>query len=106
MLDFQTAFRAHIPFIGVHTDDPVNVRTILQHLSGKTVQQLPTAKKAPIGDTYLWWTEDPLQVNTDMYRKLCATTASCVVINPDKPNPCWCMTPASCRHPRSFIGSI
>jgi len=86
MLDFTTAFKAHLPFIGVHTDDPVNVRTILQHLSGKAVQPLPTAKQAPVGDAYLWWTEDPLQVNTDMYRKLCAATASCVVVNADKPN--------------------
>lgn len=86
MLEFQTAFKAHLPFIGVHTDDPVNVRTILQHLSGKTLQPLPTARAAPIGDAYLWWTEDLQQVTTDMYRKLCAVAASAVVINPDKSN--------------------
>jgi hypothetical protein len=86
MLDFTTAHKAHLPFIAVHTDDPVNVRTILQHLSGKSLQPLPTAKNAPIGDMYLWWTEDPTTVTTDMYRKLCASTASCAVINPEKPN--------------------
>lgn len=86
MLDFLTAYRAHLPFIGVHTDDPVNVRTVLQHWSQKTVQPLPTTKAAPIGDSYLWWTEDPAQVTVDTYRKLCATTASCVVINPEKTN--------------------
>lgn len=86
MLDFQTAWKAHLPFIGVHTDDPVNVRTILQHLSGKIPQQLPTVKSVAVGDAYLWWTEDVAQVTTDLYKKLCAATASCVVINPDKPN--------------------
>lgn len=86
MLDFVVAYKAHLPFIGIRTDDPVNVKTVLQTLAGKTVQPLPTAKSAPIGDGYLYWTEDPLQVNTDVYRKLCASTASCVVINADKSN--------------------
>ena len=86
MLDFQTAWKAHLPFIGVHTDDPVNVRTILQHLSGKMPQALPTVKSVTVGDAYLWWTEDLAQVTTDLYRKLCAATASCVVINPTTPN--------------------
>ena len=86
MLDFNTAHKAHLPFIAVHTDDPVNVRTILQAISGKTLQPLPTVKAAPIGDQYLYWTENLEQVTTDIYRKLCATTASCVVINPDKPS--------------------
>jgi ATPases of the AAA+ class len=86
MHDFLTAFKAHLPFIAVRTDDPVNVRTVLQHWSGKTLQPLPTAKAAPVGDQYLWWTEDPQQITTDMYRKLCGATASAVVINPDKPS--------------------
>lgn len=87
MIDFKTAFRAHLPFIGVHTDDPINVRSVLQHWAQKPLQPLPTAKQAPIGDAYLWWTEDLGQVTADAYRKLCSTTASCVVINPDKPSP-------------------
>lgn len=86
MLDFNTAHKAHLPFIAVHTDDPVNVRTILQSVAGKTLQPLPTAKAAPIGDAYLYWTESLEQVTTDTYRKLCASMASCVVINPDKPS--------------------
>ena len=86
MLDFQTAFRAHLPFIGVHSDDPVNVRTVLQHWAQKSLQPLPTAKAASVGDAYLYWTEDLSMVTTDWYRKLCASTASCVVINPDKPS--------------------
>ena len=47
---------------------------------------MPTAKNAPIGDAYLWWTEDTAMVTADTYRKLCAATASAVVINPDKPS--------------------
>lgn len=86
VIEFQIAWKAHLPFIGVHYDDPVNVRMVLQHWAGKTLQPLPTAKNAPIGDQYLWWTEDLSLVTTDTYRKLCATTASCVVINPDKTN--------------------
>jgi hypothetical protein len=86
VLDFATAFKAKLPFIGVHTDDPVNVRLILQHWSGKTLQPLPTAKQAPVGDAYLWWTEDLTMVTTDTYRRLCAVAASCVVVNPDKPS--------------------
>jgi len=82
MFDFTTAYKAHLPFIGVHTDDPVNVRTILTQVTGKSLQPLPTAKNATIGDSYVWWTEDLSAVTTDTYRKLCATTASCVVINP------------------------
>jgi hypothetical protein len=84
VLDFATAFKAKLPFIAVHTDDPVNVKLVLQHWSQKTLLQLPTAKNAPIGDGYLWWTEDLAQVTTEMYRKLCAATASCAVVNPDK----------------------
>ena len=86
MISFDVAFKAHLPFIGIRTDDPVNVRTVLQHITGKALQPLPTVKAATVGDAYLYWTEDPAQVTTDMYRKLCAATASCVVINPDKPN--------------------
>lgn len=86
MFDFLTAFKAKLPFIAVHTDDPVNVRTVLQTVSGKTLQPLPTAKNATVGDSYLYWTEDVSAVNTDMYRKLCATTASAVIINPEKPS--------------------
>ena len=84
MLTFDVAFKAHLPFIGIHTDDPVNVKTVLQFMSGKAFMPLPTAKNAPIGDMYLWFTEDMTQVTVDMYRKLCAATASAVVINPDK----------------------
>lgn len=84
MHDFVTAFKAHLPFIAVHTDDPVNVKTVLQHWTQKTLQPLPTAKAASVGDGYLWWTEDLAQVTTDLYRKLCSTTSSCVVINPEK----------------------
>ena len=87
MLDFDVAYKAHLPFIGVHSDDPVNIRTVLQSIAGKHVQPLPTTKGPTIGDSYLWWTEDLAQVTVDTYRKLCATTASCVVINPDKPSP-------------------
>ena len=87
MFDFATAFKAHLPFIAVRTDDPVHVKIMLQHLSGKTLQPLPMAKQATVGDSYLWWTEDLSQVTTEMYRKLCAAAASCAVINPDKPSP-------------------
>ena len=86
MHSFLTAYKAHLPFIGVKTDDPVNVRTVLQHWAKRPLQPLPTAKAAPVGDSYLWWTEDPTAVTTDLYRKLCSTTASCLVINPEKPN--------------------
>lgn len=81
MLDFTTAYKAHLPFIGVHTDDPVHVRTILQQMAGKPVQALPTTKNVPVGDSYLYWTEDAAQITTDTYRKLCAVSASCAVIN-------------------------
>ena len=86
MLTFDVAFKAHLPFIGIHTDDPVNVKGVLKYLSGKDLLPLPTAKQAPIGDSYLWFTEDMSLVTVDMYRKLCASTASCAVINPDKPS--------------------
>jgi hypothetical protein len=86
VISFDTAFRAHLPFVSIHTDDPVHVKAVLQWITGKAVQPLPTAKAAPIGDAYLWWTEDPAQITTDVYRKLCTTTATCVVINPEKSN--------------------
>ena len=41
MLDFVVAFKAHLPFIAVHTDDPVNVRMVLQHLAGKGCNSCP-----------------------------------------------------------------
>lgn len=85
-LDFLTAFKAKLPFIGVHSDDPVNIRTVLEHWSGKALLPLPTAHNSTVGDQYLYWTEVPAQVTTDTYRKLCASTASAVVINPEKPN--------------------
>ena len=88
MIDFVTALKAKIPFIGIHTDDPVNVRAILQFYAGesKKLQALPTAKNAPIGDAYLWWTEDLDLVTTATYKQLQATQATCVVINPGKPS--------------------
>lgn len=81
MIDFQIALRAKLPFIGVHTDDPVNFKAVLKTLSGKTIMPLPTTKSAPIGDGYLWWTEKLEQVTTDVYRQLCEASASCVVVN-------------------------
>ena len=86
MIDFKTAWKAHLPFISIRTDDVVNVRSVLRHWTQKEVVPLPTAKNAPVGDSYLWWTEDPALVTTDMYRKLCASTATAVVINPEKPS--------------------
>jgi len=81
MITFETALRAKLPFIGVHTDDPVNVKAVLKALSGKSVMPLPTAKAATVGDSYLWWTEKLETVTTDLYRQLSEAVSTCVVVN-------------------------
>lgn len=86
MIDFKTALDAKLPFIGIHTDDPVNVKAVLQSIAGKSLQPLPTAANAPVGDAYLWYTEKLDAVTTDAYRKLANTTATCIVINPSAPS--------------------
>ena len=88
MIDFNTALKAKLPFIGVHTDDPVNVKAVLQALAQKPVQQLlaPAKSTSTFTDGVLWWTDSLDVVTTDIYRKLSAATASCIVINPDKPS--------------------
>ena len=87
MFDFQLAYKAHIPFVSIRTDDIINVRSVLQHWSQKAVQSLPTAKNATIGDSYLWWTEDPAaRHDRDVSKALCGNSDSRVVINPDKPS--------------------
>jgi hypothetical protein len=87
MIDVITALKAKLPFIGVHYDDPVNVRAVLQALSGKPVAPLPVTKHGPITDATLWWVENLDLVTTDNYRKLCGATATAIVINPEKPSP-------------------
>lgn len=84
MVSLEVALKAKLPFVSVSTDDPINVKAVLQVIAGKKLMPLPTAKTAPVGDTYLWWTEDLSAVTTDMYRKLCDSGATAVVINPDK----------------------
>lgn len=84
---FELAFKAKLPFIGIRTDDPVNVREVLHVLSQKELKQMPATQNAVfVSDTYLYWTDDMKTVTTDNYRKLTNATSSCVVIN-GEPSP-------------------
>lgn len=84
---FELALKAKIPFIGVQTDDPVNCKAVLQLIAEKKLMPLPTANAASVGDLYIWFTEDMKAVTVDMYKRLCNSGASAVVLNPDKLNP-------------------
>jgi hypothetical protein len=83
MIDIITALKARLPFIGVRTDDIVNVRAVLQAIAGKTIQPLPTAQNHQPGDAYVYWTDDPKAITVDMYRRLSNAGATAIVINPD-----------------------
>ena len=78
---FESAFKARIPFIGVSYNDPVNFKAILADVVGKQVQPLPKTSQVTVGDHYVYWTEKLEDVTSDMYRKLCANGAVCVVLN-------------------------
>ena len=81
---FELSLKAKIPFIGTRYNDPVNFCTLLSDLAGKPVLALPENTKYSVGDKYLYWTEDSKQVTSEMYRKLCASGAVCVVLNQPK----------------------
>lgn len=86
MIPFQDALKAKLPFIGVRTDDIVNVKAILQSIAGRSVMPLPKITSVPVGHAYLWMTFDVKEITPEWYKKLAETTASCVVINADKPS--------------------
>lgn len=69
VIDFYTALRAKIPFIGITTDDPVHVRDVLQLIAQKDLKLMPTATASPLEGSYLYWTDDLKSVSTDSYRK-------------------------------------
>jgi len=54
---FKIAVDAKLPFIGVHTDDLVNVRSVITALTKKKLQPLPTSKAQHVGDSYIWYTK-------------------------------------------------
>lgn len=82
MIDFETAVFAKLPFVGISTDDPVNVLEVVKYLSHrKAVQPLTNVKSATFNDVNIWWTEDISMVTVEMYRRLTDGHATCVVIN-------------------------
>ena len=87
MIDFLTAFKAQIPFIGVQYDDPVNVLAVLKALTGLSPQVLPKVALASVGPAYVWYTDNMDMVTTENYKKLVTNHGVCVVINPDKVSP-------------------
>jgi hypothetical protein len=84
---FTTALKAGIPFIGVHTDDPINFKDVLQSIAKKTLMALPTNASYTVGEAYLYYTEDMKAVTVDMYRKLNKSKGVCVVVNPAQASP-------------------
>ena len=85
---FEDALKAHIPILGVVTDDVVNFTACLQLIAGIKVVECPktvTGKKT-LGP-YLFWTFDMEDVSVEMYRHLVAEDKQLVVINPSKPQP-------------------
>jgi len=86
VIDFQTALKARLPFIGIHTDDPVHVKDVLARIAGKEVRPLPSGASHPLPDICLWWANDLALVTDDAYKKLKITGGSCVIINPEKPS--------------------
>lgn len=82
---FETALKARTPFVGAHYNDPVNFKAVLKEIAGKPALALPKPT-ASVGDSYIYWTEDLNSVTTEMYRKLCDSGATCVVLNPKTPS--------------------
>jgi hypothetical protein len=78
---FRLALKAKLPFIGVETDDIVNVKPVVQALAGKKVMPLPTALNSTVGNAYVYLSDDAKAVTPDMYRKLCESNATAILVN-------------------------
>lgn len=83
---FKLALDAHIPIIGVQTDDVVNIEATLYALCQKTPKEISTTKNPVNWKGFLYWTEDVARVNTDTYKELVAQGSSLVVVNSSTPN--------------------
>lgn len=86
----ELALKARLPIIGVHTDDPLNYKAVLEHLTGRVPAKLPsTLNMVPN------WSEgvpvylsDSMEfVTPEWYKGLAERGRTLVVINPAKPSP-------------------
>lgn len=83
MLDL--ALRTKIPFLGVRTDDVINVQPILQLIAGeRKLVVLPVTKQATLYATNLYYTFEETQVTPEMYEKLEKSEAQAIVVNVPK----------------------
>jgi ATPase family associated with various cellular activities (AAA) len=65
---FELALKAGITFIGVHTDDTVNLDAVLAFYAQPTILRKLTSVTQKPGP-YIYWTDDPAHADPDLYAK-------------------------------------
>jgi hypothetical protein len=83
---FELAFAAHIPVIGVVTDDIVNFEAVLHTLTGLKPTQLTATTHATKLQPVIYWTDNLDHVTTKLYDKLLEGEHQLIVINPATPS--------------------
>jgi hypothetical protein len=80
------ALKAKIPIIGIHTDDLVNVKEVVQSIAQKKFQPFPVAPTAQNGidDKIVWGIQDEKLLTIDVYKKLQNVGASAIIVNLEK----------------------
>lgn len=83
----ELALKAHIPIIGVATDDILNYKPVIQEISGFGVADLPktVSMLSPSKTVYVTTSMDC--VDTTWYKALLERKKSLVVVNPAKSSP-------------------
>lgn len=78
----ELALRTRIPFIGIRTDDVINVVPILQLIAGqRKLQVLPVTKGPNLSSQVLYYTMEESQITPDWYERLEKAEAQCIAIN-------------------------
>lgn len=78
---FETAIKARLPFIGVSTDDLVNIPVILQSIAEMEIVELPDKPVQNFVTGKLYWTTDESHATPERYRKLHSLGVSVVFVN-------------------------
>lgn len=83
---FETAIKAHLPIIGVKTDDLVNLVPVLQHYAEGRPVRLWTPAAAKQTTNSLHYTLDEALIKPELYRSLLEGEHQLVVVNVEEPN--------------------
>lgn len=78
---FENAFKSHIPIIGAHTTDPVNVEAVLHHLTGLKPVEMPPKFPKVLGPA-IYYTFDSELATVANYNTLMEADHQLIVLNP------------------------